>query len=335
MGLSGSKPQSNKNMKAILQTGYGSPTEVLHLCEVPQPLPTSQQVLVRVCSSTVNTPDWAMTLGLPYLLRLAFGLSPRRKPTGTDVAGIVDQVGSDVTQWKVGDRVVGASGDMTRGAFAEYVCLPAEALAKIPDNVSMPQAAACVMSGATAYGVADATNATNESRILVNGASGSVGTLLLPLLKAKGAHVTAVCSGRNTELVKSLGADATIDYTQQDYTELDDKYDVIVDHVLNHSYKESGKVLKENGFVIPNSIGADKSKWFGAIPMFFFKPSHYPAVSCDSSPKVFEPLLELISDRKLPVTVDRQYSLEQVPQAVAYMASHRARGQVVIQISQE
>jgi len=182
-----------------------------------------------------------------------------------------------------------------------------------------------------------------STEILINGASGGVGSFAIQIAKADGAKtITAVCSGRNADLVKSLGADYVIDYTKEDYTDPSNsdgnnnrpkQYDVILDNVLNKSYRQSRQILKENGFVIPNSIGLDRGSWFGAIPMFLFKPSNYPAINCDVNRQNLQTIADLVESGKVKVIIDKVYSLDESPKAVEYMASRRARGQVVIRVS--
>jgi len=329
-------------MKAVVQNAYGDPAAVLSVKEIPKPVPNDQQVLLKVLSTTVNTPDWAFVVGKPYLLRLGSGLfGPRKnRQLGTDVAGIVEEIGKSVaTDLKVGDAVFGQA-DPKSASFAEYcVANPAE-LAKKPDSLSFDEAAACVMSGVTAYKTIQAANIQpGVTDLLINGASGGVATFAIQMAKQQGAKsVTAVCSGRNAELCLRLGADRVIDYTTTDYTapdQNDGRYDVILDNVLNHSYKESRRVLKSTGFIIPNSIGLDRGNWCGAIPMFIFKPSKYPAVECDINRENLESVAKSVESGKVQVVVDKVFSLEEAPQAVAYMATRRARGQVVIQISKD
>jgi len=194
------------------------------------------------------------------------------------------------------------------------------------------------MSGVTAYRTVDATNIKpGNTNMLINGASGGVGSFAIQMAKEKGATVTAVCSGKNAALCSELGADRVIDYTKTDFTipqeSTDHQYDVVLDNVLNHTYKELKRILKPEGFVIPNSIGTERGDWLGAIPMFFFKPSNFPAVEGNVTRDALISVAKAVESGRVKAVIDRVYSLDQAPQAIAYMASHRARGQVVIHIS--
>jgi len=324
-------------MRAVLQNGFGAPETVLSLREdVPRPvLQSDDEVLVRVVSASVNTPDWISVLGVPYVARLV--IRARDRMIGTDVAGIVAAVGPDAEEhFRIGDEVFGSTWGVKRasGTFAEYTVVKAGSVAKKPKSVSFDEAAGAVMSGVTAYqAIRDAAKPKPGTKILINGASGGVGTFAVQMAKAQGAVVTAVCSGRNADLVRSLGADRVIDYTREDYTRGNELYDVILDNVMNRSFKESAKVLNKNGFIIPNSVGVDRSKWFGAIPSFLFKPSNYPVVDCKTTRENLEEVATMIDSGKTIVVVDKVFPLKDASKAVAFMASHRARGQVIVHVS--
>jgi NADPH:quinone reductase-like Zn-dependent oxidoreductase len=327
-------------MKAVVQNKFGAPETVLSLSsQVPKPIiKDPNHILIRVHASSVNTPDWSHTKGIPYIIRPIFGYvfsSPKDKVIGTDVAGVVEDVGSAVTHVKKGDEVFGSTSDGMMGAFAEYALAPSSSIILKPKEVSFEQAAGAVMSGLTAVAVMhEGAKVHSGMNVLINGASGGVGTYCIQLAKARGATVTAVCSGKNSALVKSLGADHFIDYTKEDYTEMGAKYDVIVDNVMNRSFKESAKALSSptKGIIVPNSMGTDRSKWFGAIPSFIFKPSRYPAVESKTTHTTLQEIADLLVSGKMKVIIDKVYALDETPQAVAYMASRRARGQVVIKV---
>lgn len=332
------------SMRAFVQNGYGTPQEVLTLQNIPKPTldaSNKNDVLVKVCATSVNTPDWAQTLGIPYVLRLGiagFG-KPKNVVLGSDVAGIVEE--SNSSDFVKGDKVFGSVDKKgfskgTNGSFCEYTIVPADRLAKKPPNVSMVDAAGAVMSGIVALqAIRNAAQAGPGRHILINGASGSIGTFAVQMAKNMGATVTGVCSGRNTGFVKSLGADYVIDYEKEDYTEGNEKYDVIFDNVLNHSFKESKRVLKPGGYVIPNSLGTDRGKWFGAIPAFFAKPSSYPTVDDNPSRENLQAIGEMIASGDVKVIKDKVYSFDETPEAVARMASRRPRGNVIIRVSEE
>jgi len=333
---------SSMTMKAVVQNGYGDPVKVLSVKDqIPVPVPNAAQVLVKVVATSVNTPDWATVVGKPYLLRLGVGLFRPRKNRmlGSDVAGIVEQVGDKVSEFKVGDHVFGSTESTSSASFAQYCVADPVLLAKKPASLPFDEAAACVMSGVTAYRTVDAANIKpGNTNMLINGASGGVGSFAIQMAKEKGATVTAVCSGKNAALCSELGADRVIDYTKTDFTipqeSTDHQYDVVLDNVLNHTYKELRRILKKpEGFVIPNSIGTERGDWLGAIPMFFFKPSNFPAVEGNITRDALISVAKAVESGRVKAVIDRVYSLDQAPQAIAYMASHRARGQVVIHIS--
>ena len=330
-------------MKAIFQNGYGPPIEVLSVGQAPKPIlnkDDTHSVLVRVCATSVNTPDWVQTLGIPYILRLGIaGLgTPKNVVLGTDVAGVVEV--SNSSEFRPGDKVFGSMSKDgfskgTNGSFCEYAVLSTDRLAKKPHNVSFEEAAGAVMSGVVALqAMRDAAQCEPGRSILVNGATGGIGTFAVQIAKNMGAKVTGVCSGKNVEFVKSLGADRVIDYETQDFTEGDATYDVILDNVLNHSFKESNRVLNPGGYVIPNSVGTDRGLWFGAITSFFVKPSSYPTVEFQPTRENLETIGRMIASGDVKVVIDKVYSFEDTPEAVARMASRRPRGQVIIRVSE-
>jgi len=327
-------------MRAVLQNGFGKPTEVLRVGDAPRPvLKKGDEVLVRVVSASVNTPDWASTMGVPYLLRLAF--SSKNRVVGTDLAGVVEEVldGGEAHKqgFRVGDEVLGSTeGSTGGGSIAEYALAKHTMLAKKPESISFDEAAGVPMSGVTAWQVLrDGAKVRPGLKLLINGASGGIGTFAVQMAKAKGAEVTAVCSGRNEELVKSLGADHFIDYTKEDFTKREEKFDVVMDNVMNRPFKETSKALTKGGFVIPNGMGVERSKWFGAIPSFIFKPRNYPAIECKSTSDNLIEVTDMIASGKVKVVVDRIFPMEDAAKAVEYMASHRARGQVIIRVSND
>src|ERR671919_2248465 len=224
-------------MKAIVQESYGPPERVLRLADIDRPPVGDDDVLIRLRATSVNTPDWITVTGIPYILRLRSGL--RRPPTpvrGTDAAGVVEAVGKNVTDLRPGDEVFGSSwaGTLaTPGTFAEFTVAPASQLIAKPAGLAFEEAAASVMSGLTALlAMRDVGEVGAGTRVLINGASGGVGTFAVQIAKVFGAEVTGVCSTRNLELVRSLGADHVIDYTEEDFTSSERRYDVILDNVM-------------------------------------------------------------------------------------------------------
>lgn len=237
-------------MKAIVQNGYGSP-DVLALKEVATPAIKEDQVLVRVHAASINAGDYFSMLGSPWLVRFSVGFpKPKDYILGWDMAGRVEAVGSAVTQFQPGDAVFGA----VNGAFADYVVAAAGRLAPKPANLSFEQAAAVPTAGLTALqGLRDAGQVQPGQKVLINGAAGGVGTFAVQIGKALGAQVTGVCSTRNVEMVRSLGADHVIDYTREDFTRSGQRYDLILDNAANHSFSALRRVLTPQGRIIPNS----------------------------------------------------------------------------------
>lgn len=326
-------------MKAILQTVYGEPEQVLVMGELDRPTPGNGEVLVRVLATSVNTPDLIATRGVPYALRLAFGLrGPPSQVRGSDVAGVVEAVGPGVTDFAPGEAVFGSvwTGPFKEGAqgtFCEYTVVPAAQLAHKPVNVSFEEAAGAVMSGVTSLiAMRDVAQVKPGQRVLINGASGGLGTFAVQIAKSLGASVTGVCSTRNVELVRSLGADRVIDYTQTSYLEEPERYDVVMDNVMNHAPSATAKVLTPDGVLLPNSIGS--GKWFGALPSVafgaLFNSKRWRSVEYVPSRKNLEDLGALLESGAVKVVIDKSYALAQAGEAVAHMVSRRARGQVVI-----
>src|SRR5215203_2639320 len=261
-------------MKAIVRNTYGSPN-VLELQEVEKPDFADDGVLVRVRAASVNRGDWYSLTGTPYVARMQVGLlKPKTNRLGVDFAGTVEAVGRDVTQFRPGDEVFGGRSS---GAFAEYVCVRVAAplsrrfqsfiVAPKPANLTFEQAAAVPVAALTALqGLRDKGQIQLGQQVLINGASGGVGTFAVQIAKALGAEVTAVCSTRNVELVRSLGADHVVDYTQQDFTKTNERYDVILDNVANHMLDEYRAILKNDGKLV--IVGAiSREPWFGMLSL--------------------------------------------------------------------
>src|SRR5712691_2830069 len=250
-------------MKAIVYRTYGSPN-VLHLEETATPTPTDDQVLIRVRAASVNPYDWHFMRGKPYIMRMMIGGLRKPKDTrlGVDFAGTVEAVGKNVTRFKPGDEVFGGR----TGAFAEYVCVrESRAVALKPANVTFEQAASVPIAGITALqGVRDKGKVQPGQKVLIYGASGGVGTFAVQIAKSMGADVTGVCSTKNLDMVRSLGADHVIDYTKEDFTKGDQRYDVILDNVANHSLSECRRVLNPDGkYVLIGGGGVNEGRWLG------------------------------------------------------------------------
>jgi len=321
-------------MRAITFYEYGPPS-ILKVEERPAPQPGPGQVLVRVRACSMNAADWHILRASPFLARLAVGLSkPKYNVLGCDLAGEVEAVGPGVTRFKAGDEVMGELGSSGWGAFAERVCAPEGVLALKPANISFNEAAAAPLAGVTAVqGLRRAGHLKAGERVLVNGASGGVGTFAVQLARAMGAKVTAVCSTRNLELARSLGAEQVIDYTQTDFTRGTERYDVILAangyHPLNH-YKRAlapggrylttggaGKQMAEALLGPIASLGSGKRLGF---------------VSMKSNLEDLEFLRDRLADGSVRSVIDRTYPLEKVPEALAYLEEGHARGKVVIEV---
>jgi NADPH:quinone reductase-like Zn-dependent oxidoreductase len=329
-------------MKAIVQDGYGAPERVLRLAETDPPPIGDDDVLIRVRATSVNTPDWIAVTGVPYILRLREGLrGPRTQVRGTDASGVVEAVGSSVTDLEPGDEVFGsawANALATAGTFAELTPVPASQLIKKPAGLSFEDAAASVMSGITALiAMRDAGTVGSRTRVLINGASGGVGTFAVQIAKTLGAEVTGVCSTRNVELVESLGADHVIDYTKEDFTRAEARYDLVLDNVLNHPPKATARVLTPTGTLIPNSVGNTGGLLAGLPRMaraalMKMGSTNVAFVQCVVNRENLQALARLLESGEVKVVVDRIYPLSEAAEAVAHMLGHHAQGKVVIAV---
>jgi NADPH:quinone reductase-like Zn-dependent oxidoreductase len=327
-------------MKAIVQHGYGPPERVLELATVGRPDVGDDDVLIRVGATSVNTPDWVTVTGVPYILRLRSGLRQPSTPVrGTDVAGVVEAVGKNVTDLQPGDEVFGSVWDTAtapHGTFAEFTVAPASRLIKKPARLSFEEAAASVMSGLTAMiAIRDVGQVGPGTTVLINGASGGVGTLAVQIAKALGAEVTGVCSTRNVDLVRSLGADHVIDYTKEDFTRGERRYDVILDNVMNHPPSATARVLTPTGLLIPNSIG-NTGRWLAGLPrmaraaLIGRGSTRVQFVTCAVNRDSLAALATLLESGDVKVVIDDVYALSDVASAIDHMLGHHARGKVTI-----
>ena len=331
-------------MKAIVQTEYGSP-DVLSLQEVDKPVVTDNGVLVRVCATSVNAGDWHLMRGDPFLTRLMFGgiLKPKITTLGMDVAGWVEAIGKDVTEFQVGDEVFGDLSECGFGAFAEYVCVTAAALSLKPTNISFEQSATVPGAALTALqGLRDCGQIQSGQKVLINGASGGVGSFAVQIAKAFGAEVTAVCSTNKMEMLRSIGADHIIDYTQADVTKNGQQYDLILDAAAYRSVFDYAPILKPDGTYI--LIGGSISRLvlvllFGSvISRIMRRKLKCLMVKPDQSDLVI--LKELIEAGKIvPFIVggaspleNRTYNLSEVPMAIRHLEQRQVRGKVAISV---
>jgi NADPH:quinone reductase-like Zn-dependent oxidoreductase len=322
-------------MKAMVQDAYGAP-EVLQLREVERPAFDDDQVLVRVRAASVNPPDWAGVHGVPYIVRAAFGLRrPRNGVRGTDVAGTVAAVGKDVTRLRSGDEVFGRSAS---GAFAEYAVAPAEHLVPKPATVTFEQAAAVPMSGLTALqALRDAGQLKPGQEVLIVGAGGGIGTFAVQIARAMGAEVTGVCSASKVELVRWLGAGRVIDYTREDFTRGESRYDLVLDNVLQHPLSRLLRALKPKGTLVPNG-GQFQKRWIASTGVLLVKAPLLSLVvsqrirTCNESPCQEDLLVlkELIDAGRVTPVVGATYPLDRSPEALRHLGAGHARGKVVI-----
>jgi NADPH:quinone reductase-like Zn-dependent oxidoreductase len=330
-------------MQAIIQDGYGPPERVLRLDQTVRPSPGADQVLIRVRATSVNTPDWSTVAGVPYVVRLQAGLRrPRHPVRGSDLAGTVEAVGARVTDLQPGDEVLGtlwAGGTGSQaGAFAQYTVAPASQLVKKPAGLSFGEAAASVMTGLTAMiAMRDAGQVGPGTRVLINGASGGVGTMAVQIAKSLGADVTGVCSTRNVDLVRSLGAANVIDYTTQDFTQSEQRYDVILDNVMNHSPKATARLLAPNGVLIPNSLGNTGGLLAGLPRMARAAlmgkgATNVKFVTVAVNRENLNALVRLLETDEVRVIIDQTYPLDKTASAITRVLEHHASGKVAIVI---
>jgi NADPH:quinone reductase-like Zn-dependent oxidoreductase len=325
-------------MKAIVYCDYGLPN--LKLEDVEKPVPNDDQILVKVRAASVNPYDWHFIEGTPKIVRLmGVGLrKPKDTRVGVDFAGTVEAVGKNVTQFKPGDDVFGGRG----GAFAEYVCRRAEgAVALKPASITFEQAASVNIAGITALqAIRDKGKVQPGQKVLINGASGGVGTFAVQIAKSFGADVTGVCSTRNVDLVRSLGADHVIDYTKEDFAKGTERYDVILDNVPNHSLSKCRHVLNPKGkYVMIGGGGPNDSRWIGpfgrvihALLVSPFISQEMGMMMADANQKDLTVLADMMQSGKVKPVIDRTYKLSEVPAAIAYLEEGHARGKVVITI---
>ena len=317
-------------MQAIVQDRYGS-AEVLEAQDIERPGIGDDEVLVRVRAASVHVGDWILMTGTPYVMRLGTGLSKPKNPVpGTDIAGTVESVGTQVRSLQPGDEVFG----WCAGAFAEYVCAPENQLVKKPANLTFEQAAAVGVSASTALQVLrDDANVQPGQRVLINGASGGVGTFAVQIAKAFGAEVTGVSSTKNLELVRSIGADHVIDYTQQDFRDGDERYDVILDNVGDHSMADTRRALTPNGKLVSNGGGHASGKLGRTIRAFLVslvvRQQARPSVKTQNRPDLIA-LKELAEAGQVTPVIGGTYPLGQTADAIGRVAAGHARGTLVI-----
>ena len=328
-------------MKAIRFCEYGSP-DVLKFEDVEKPVPNDNQVLIKVRAASLNALD-AYVIRDTWLGRLIFGLrKPKDTGLGRDVAGQVEAVGKNVTQFKPGDEVFG----ICRGALAEYACASERALVMKPSSVPFAQAASVPVAGLTALQGLREGEIQPGQKVLINGATGGVGTFAVQIAKSLGAEVTAVCSTRNVDLVRSIGADHVIDYTKEDFTKSDQRYDVIFDNVCNHSFAERHRVLNPKGICVLAGMGGAGAKGGEAIRRIVanlflarglssFTNQKFAQYMTKMSKQDLITLGDLIQAGKITPVIERTYKLNDAPEALRQLDAGHARGKLVITVGEE
>lgn len=322
-------------MRAIVYEEYGPP-DVLELRDVETPVAGVGEVLVRARAAAVNPLDWHFMRGTPYPMRLVSGLvRPRSERLGADLAGVVEAVGEGVTGLGTGDEVYGAA----KGAFAEYVRAPVESLVPKPANLTFEEAAAVPVAAWTALQfLRDKGGLRAGQKVLVNGASGGVGTFAVQIASAFGAHVTGVCSTRNVELVRSIGADRVVDYTREDFTRDEERYDLVLDTIGNRSLFDCRRVMAPDGVFL--MVGGPDGRWLGPLASMLRTRLASPFVSqkvvshtARRSVEDLRFLTRLLEAGAIVPVIDRRYQLREVPEAIRYLEEGHARGKVVVTVA--
>jgi len=323
-------------MRAIVQDRYGPPA-VLRLSEIPTPTLEKSRVLVRVAAASLNFYDWHLTTGKPYMARAFSGFrSPKSPVPGADVAGTVVGVGSAVEGLSVGDRVMGEIGS---GAFAEFASAGPSQLTPISGRVSFEQAASTPLAAITALqGLRDLAKVTSGHRVMINGASGGVGTFAVQLAKVLGAEVTAVCSTAKVEMVRSIGADRVIDYMADDFTEAERGYDVLFDNVGNRRYRDTSRVLAPGGIIVAttgpkHAVFGPLRELLAAKVVSFAGDKRFTWFTSTVKREDLEYLAHLLSSGELRAVIERRYSLEELPGGLDYLGEGHVHGKLVVNVA--
>lgn len=325
-------------MKAIVYTHYGAPSEVLKLTEVERPSPGDDEVLINVHAASINAADWHIVRAEPFLARLSTGLrKPNHTIPGADVAGRVEAVGSRVTRFRPGDAVFGDLSGCGWGAFAEYVCARETAVVEKPANITFEQAAAVPLAAVTALqGLRDKGRLQSGQRVLINGASGGVGSFAVQLAKAFGADVTGVCSTQKVAMVRSLGADQVIDYTQTDVTHTGQQYDLILDAAAFRWFLEYRRALRPNGryvLVGGSTLGLFQTMLMGPV-VSMFGSNDYGTILARPNTKDLGVIAELLETGKVTPVIDRCYPLSETVDAFRQLEERQVQGKIVITVAQ-
>jgi len=323
-------------MKAMVYTKYGAP-EVLHLTEVEQPTPKDDEVLIKVVAAALNAADWHLLRGDPFLFRMESGLSkPKRPILGADVAGRVEAVGKNVTQFKRGDAVYGDLSGSGLGGFAEFVCAPVGVLALKPASISFEQAAAVPMAAVTALqGLRDKGGIQRGQKVLINGASGGVGTFAVQIAKSFGAEVTAVCSTSKVDMIRALGADHVIDYTKVDFTRNGQCYDLILAANGYRTLSDYKRALAPNGTYVMTGGSMDQIFQALLLGSFHAMGTRKKFTNLSAKPKAADLLFMngLLEAGTVVPVIDRQVPLAQLADALRYLEEGHAKGKIVIKVA--
>lgn len=321
-------------MKALYFEKYGN-SDVLSLRDLPKPEPGPGRVLVKVQAASVNPLDWRLMRADPFLVRMAFGFfKPKVHGLGADFSGVVEETGDGVSAFEPGAAVFGIMAPETVGSFAEYVSIPEDALVRKPEALSHAQAGTLGIAALTAYqGIHDYRRPGPGDRVLINGASGGIGTFAVQMAKALGTHVTGVCSGRNHERVRALGADAVIDYRTVDLLQIEERFDLVFDAVGNHRPKAMKRLLKEKGRLV---LASAASGWGFFKAMAISRKAREPVdliVHLKKDRERLQSVVALCEAGKVTPVIDREYPFDKVVEAIDYVATKRARGKVVVHIA--
>jgi NADPH:quinone reductase-like Zn-dependent oxidoreductase len=332
------KPTGRHTMKAIVQDAYGAPSDVLELRDTDKPTIGDDDVLVRVQAAGIHIGDWLVGSGMPYMIRLAYGLTkPKHSIPGTELAGIVESVGKDVTQFRAGDEVFGWGS----GAFAEYASIRQDALVLKPSNATFAEAATVPISGFTALqAIRDIGEVHTGDSVLVIGASGGVGTFAVQIAKAYGAEVTGVCSTRNVDTVRSIGADHVIDYTKDDINRGGKRYDVILDTAGNRSLSTLREALSPTGTLV--IVGGSGGPWLMGVGRSLRATAISPFVSqrlrmflSSTNQGDLATLKDLVEAEKVTPVIDRTYPLSETAAALTHVGGRHTRGKTAVTMASE
>ena len=318
-------------MKTVALEQYGGP-ELLKIQEVEIPAPKENEVLIKVHAASVNPLDWRIMRANPFFIRFMFGLwKPKLKRLGADVAGVIEAKGKSVSRFQIGDSVFGEIFGSGLGAFGEYVCVKEELLVRKPQGISFDEAASLPVAGLTALqGLNWFKDIQPGMKVLVNGASGGVGHFAVQVAKDMGAVVTGVCSTKNRDMVKSIGADQVIDYTQEDFRSSGEKYDLIYDAVANCSGAEYKRLLKSNGTAVVIGFTSASLMFKVQMSAIFSGKRQIKSMTAKMDQEDLSQLGQLVADKQIKPVIDKKYPLVEIQDAISYLETKRARGKVII-----